>query len=54
MESKRPEKMVEAGIRISAAAAGGWLSPIFGVEGGAAAAEAISEVGTAAVSYLDD
>jgi hypothetical protein len=52
MASKNHEKIVEAGIRISAAGAGGWLSPLFGVEGGAAAAEAISEAGTAAVAYL--
>jgi hypothetical protein len=52
MESNGPERVVEAGIRIGAAAAGGWLFPVFGVEGGAAAAEAISEAGTAAVAYL--
>lgn len=50
--SERSEKFAEAGVRISAAAAGGWLSTVLGPEAGAATAETISEIGTNTVGFL--
>jgi hypothetical protein len=47
-------KVLQAGVRISAAAAGGWLSTVLGPEAGPAAAETISEAGVAAVAFLGD
>jgi hypothetical protein len=53
MESDR-EKVIEAGVRIGSAAAGGWLSTVLGPEAGPAIAETISEAGIAAVAFLGD
>lgn len=53
MESRRG-KAIQAGVRIGAAAAGGWLSTVLGPEAGPAVAETISEAGVAAVAFLDD
>jgi hypothetical protein len=53
MESGK-EKAVQAGVRIGAAAAGGWLSTVLGPEAGPAVAETISEAGVAAVGFLGD
>jgi hypothetical protein len=53
MESGRG-KAIQAGVRIGAAAAGGWLSTVLGPEAGPAVAETISEAGVAAVAFLDD
>jgi hypothetical protein len=53
MESGRG-KAIQAGVRIGAAAAGGWLGTVLGPEAGPAVAETISEAGVAAVAFLDD
>jgi hypothetical protein len=45
-------KAIQAGVRIGAAAAGGWLSIVLGPEAGPAIAETISEAGVAAVAFL--
>jgi len=53
MESGK-EKAIQAGVRIGAAAADGWLSTVLGPEAGPAVAETISEAGAAAVGFLGD
>lgn len=45
--------MAVAGVRVSAAAAGGYLSTVLGPEAGAAVAETISEAGIQAVGWLE-